>query len=118
MFLTLNHRRLDVYRTAQTLVTECYKIAAKLPLSEKYILSFQIRKAALSVPLNIAEGCSRKSPVERKRFFEIARSSVIEIDAALDIALSLGYLHNIDLNTIADLTVRSFRLLTGMLNAT
>ena len=51
----------------------------------------QIRRAALSVHLNIAEGCSRKSLIERKRFFEVSRGSVIEIDTALDIAIGLMY---------------------------
>jgi len=46
----------------------------------------QVRRAALSVHLNIAEGCSRKSKSERRRYFEIARGSVIEIDAAIGIA--------------------------------
>jgi four helix bundle protein len=49
----------------------------------------QIRRAAMSVHLNIAEGCSRKSIVERRRFFEIARGSVIEIDTAIGIAHKL-----------------------------
>ncbi len=49
----------------------------------------QIRRAALSVHLNIAEGASGKSEVERKRYFEISRGSIIEIDTALDIAFEL-----------------------------
>ena len=55
-------------------------------------MSQQIRRAALSVHLNIAEGCSRRSQAERKRFYEIARGSVVEIDTALDIAVDLKYL--------------------------
>ena len=58
----------------------------------------QIRRAALSVVLNIAEGCSRKSEAERKRFFEISRGSLIEIDAAFDIANELGTLEKTILN--------------------
>jgi four helix bundle protein len=54
-------------------------------------MASQIRRAALSVHLNIAEGCSRRSETERKRYYEVARGSLIEIDAALDIADSLNY---------------------------
>ena len=63
-----------------------------LPADEKFGMISQIRRAALSVHLNIAEGASRKSETERKRFYEVARGSVIEIDAALDIANGLNYL--------------------------
>jgi len=63
-----------------------------LPAEEKFGMITQIRRAGLSVHLNVAEGSSRKSAFERKRYFEIARGSVIEIDAALDIAFDLGYL--------------------------
>lgn len=57
-----------------------------LPTDEKFGMISQIRRAALSVHLNLAEGASRKSPVERKRFYEVARSSLVEVDAALDVA--------------------------------
>jgi four helix bundle protein len=56
----------------------------KFPVEEKFGVTSQIRRAALSVHLNIAEGASRKSEAERKRYYEISRGSVIEIDAALD----------------------------------
>ena len=60
---------------------------------EKFGMISQIRKAALSVHLNIAEGASRKSNAERKRYYEIA-GGFIEIDAALDIANDLAYFTN------------------------
>ena len=61
------------------------------PTEEKFDMVQQIRRAALSVHLNITEGCSRKSKIERIRYFEIAIGSVIEIDSALDIAFKLSY---------------------------
>jgi len=64
----------------------------RLTREERYNLIRQIRRAALSVHLNIAEGASGKSLGERKRFYEIARGSVIEIDAALDVAEDMGYI--------------------------
>lgn len=57
-----------------------------MPIDEKFGMITQIRRAALLVHLNIAEGFSRKSEAERKRYFEISRGSIIEIDAAMDIA--------------------------------
>ena len=95
MFLTLNHQKLDIYSISKSFVLECYKLTKHLPADEKFGMISQIRRAALSVHLNIAEGCSRKSEVERKRYYEIARGSLIEIDAALDVAKDLDYLKNI-----------------------
>ncbi|HXL55038.1 MAG TPA: four helix bundle protein, partial [Chitinophagaceae bacterium] len=91
MFLQLAHTKLDVYQFSQALALECYKITKQFSNEEKFAMVQQIRRAALSVHLNIAEGCSRKSKLERSRFFEIARASVIEIDTAIDIAHKLMY---------------------------
>lgn len=77
----------------------------------------QIRRAAISVYLNIAEGSSRKSEVERKRYYEIARGSVIEIDAALDIANDLGYLKNYDTIKLGEAMITSFKLLSGLIQS-
>jgi four helix bundle protein len=95
MFLKLNHQKLDIYGVSRQFVPECYRLTKSLPTEEKFGMITQIRRAALSVHLNIAEGASRKSETERKRYFEIARGSVIEIDAALDIAVDLKYLEGL-----------------------
>ena len=117
MFLTLNHQKLDVYSFSEKFVLECYKLTKTLPADERFGMTSQIRRAAVSVHLNIAEGASRKSGNERKRYFEIARGSIIEIDAAPDIAGGLNYLENYNLTTIAELIVRCFKILTGLINA-
>jgi four helix bundle protein len=78
-------------------------------------MSQQLRRAALSVHLNLAEGCSRKSLAERRRFYEIARGSVIEIDACLDIALKLEYVNMKNLNSVGESIVKTFKLLSGMI---
>jgi four helix bundle protein len=70
----------------------------------------------LSVHLNIAERSSRKSDAERKRYFEISRGSIIEIDAAIDIANDLDYLVNYDIKNLGTKMILCFRLLTGLIN--
>ena len=75
----------------------------------------QIRRAALSVHLNIAEGCSRKSEPERKRFFEISRGSVIEIDTAMDVACGLQYKAPEELDLLSSYLVNTFKQLTGLI---
>ena len=74
----------------------------------------QVRRAALSVYLNIAEGCSRKSVTERKRFFEISRGSIIEIDAVLDLAVKLNYNKKENLQLLGEYMQRTFSMLSKM----
>lgn len=116
MFLKLNHQKLDVYQASRKFVLECYKLSNQLPSEEKFGMISQIRRAALSVHLNIAEGSSRKSEAERKRYYEISRGSIIEIDAALDIANDLKYLERMDTGTLGNEMLNCFKLLTGMIN--
>jgi four helix bundle protein len=117
MFLQLAHTKLDIFRFSQELALECYRITKKFPTDERFALVHQIRRAAISVHLNIAEGCSRKSPNERKRYFEISRGSVIEIDSAIEIAFKLEYVIIEELKSLGDYIVKSFKLLTGMINS-
>jgi four helix bundle protein len=115
MFLKLNHQKLDVYSFSKVFVYECYKLTKHLPDSEKFGMISQIRRAALSVHLNIAEGASRKSEIERKRFYEISRSSIVEIDAALDIANDLEYLKDYDACNVGEAMIRCFKILSGLI---
>lgn len=117
MFLQLNYQKLDVFVTAKSFTLECYKFTKQLPAEEKFNMIQQVRRAALSVYLNIAEGCSRKSIVERKRFFEISRGSIIEIDAVLDLAIELDYNKKENLQTLGDFMQRTFSMLTKMITA-
>ena len=83
MFLKLKHTSLDVFIHSKQLALECYKITKQFPADEKFGMISQVRRAALSVHLNIAEGCSRKSGVERCGYFEMSRGSIIEIETLL-----------------------------------
>ncbi len=116
MFLQLNHQKLDVYTVSKSFVKECYKLTRGFPAEERFALCSQIRRAALSVHLNIAEGCSRKSEAERKRFYEVARGSLIEIDAALDVAENLDYCQKEGLQELGLLLTRCFSLLSKLLS--
>ena len=117
MFLTLGHTKLDVYAITRQFVKDCYQTVTKFPSEEKYILIQQIKRAALSVHLNVAEGGSRRSELERKRFYEIARGSVIEIDAALDIAADLGYCEAENLQVLGESLIKCFKYLSGLINS-
>ena len=116
MFLELAHTKLDVFIISKEFTLACYKETKMFPSEERFAMVQQIRRAALSVHLNVAEGCSRKSAAERKRFYEIATGSVIEIDTALDIAVKLGYTTKEQLIEPGVLLVRSFQLISKMIS--
>lgn len=97
------------------MLLECYKITSLLPQEEKYVLVSQIRRASLSVKLNIAEGASRRSPAERKRFYEVARSSVVEIDSAMEAVVDLKYVCLENLQELSVLLNRCFSMLCKMI---
>jgi four helix bundle protein len=115
MFLELKHTHLDVFKVAKEFVLSCYRETKDFPSEEKFAMISQIRRAALSVHLNVAEGCSRKSATERKRYYEIARGSLIEVDAALDIAVPLKYTSKEKLKELGVLMIRTFQLISKMI---
>lgn len=116
MFLELSHTKLDVFKVSKEFVLTCYKQTKDFPPEEKFGIISQIRRAALSVHLNIAEGCSRKSLAERKRFYEIARGSLIEVDTALDVAVNLNYVSKEKLAELGVLVLRTFQLISKMIS--
>jgi len=116
MFLQFAHTKLNVYQSSQQLALECYKITKLFPPDERFAMVQQIKRAALSVHLNIAEGASRNSANERRRYYEMARGSVIEIDAAIGIANQLLYVDMERLKPLGELIIKNFKLLSGMID--
>lgn len=116
MFLQLSHQKLDIYKISRAFVKSCYKASNAFPAEEKFNMISQVRRAALSVHLNIAEGASRKSEIERKRFYEIARGSAIEIDAALDLAEDMGYCIKENMQELGENMIRCFSMLSKLIN--
>ena len=85
------YKDLDVYQRSYRLAVEMHQIALKLPQHEQYGLSDQIRRAALSIPLNIAEGYGRSS-AEFKRFLRISLGSCNEVRVLIDFLSDLKYI--------------------------
>ncbi|MCW3075015.1 MAG: ribosomal protein [Flaviaesturariibacter sp.] len=115
MFLQLAHTKLDVFQSSKAFVLCAYAFVKAFPAEERYSLTSQIRRAALSVHLNIAEGSSRKSDPERRRFYEIARGSLIEVDTALDIAAALHYGDADALKELGETIIKTFKILSGLI---
>jgi four helix bundle protein len=115
MFLQLKHKSLDVYQTTRELVKEVYAVSLLLPDAEKFNMVQQIRRAALSVKLNLSEGSSRRSVLERRRYFEISRGSLVEVDAALETAVDLNYFTENKLEVVGKLLNKCFAMLSKMI---
>ena len=116
MFLKLSHTKMDIYKCSRELALSCYSLTKKFPADERFCLVQQIRRAALSIHLNLSEGCSRKSVPEHKRYFEISRGSVVEVDTALDIAQALNYSTLNEMQPTGDLIIRTFTMLSKMID--
>ena len=87
-----NYRELEVWKLSMSFVEAIYKALKTFPPEERYGICDQIRRAAVSVPSNIAEGFGRDTPKEFAHFLSIARGSLYEVMTQLEIASRLGYL--------------------------
>ena len=90
-----NHKDLIVWKKAMSLVEILYKITDNFPNNEMYELVNQIRRAAVSIPSNIAEGAARKSNNEFAHFLYVALGSLAELETQLLIAKRLKYINDI-----------------------
>lgn len=89
--MKFKYENLEVWKIAMRIVNKIYKITGNFPKNEMYGLTSQIRRSAISIPLNIAEGSGKKSPKEFSQFIRIAIGSLFETDTACKIALNLNY---------------------------
>jgi len=110
-----SYRDLIAWQKAMMLVTEIYRATKVFPIEERYGLSNQLRRAAVSVPSNIAEGQARFSGKEFYRFLSMARGSLVEIETQLVIAKNLEYLSRAHSAALLKSTAELGRILNGLL---
>ena len=108
-------RDLKAWQEAKSLATLSKSAIAKLPTYERYALGDQWRRASYSVALNLAEGNSRRGPREFRRYLDIARSSLHEIEGILELVDSLGYLEESELRLIRIKRANCARLVYALL---
>ncbi len=109
-----SHHRLDAWKEAMKLVKMTYNVTAEFPQEEIYGLTRQMRRAAVSVPSNIAEGAARNSNRELLQFLIIARGSLSELETQVLIAKDLGYHDGEQLINQINIT---FSRLSGLINS-
>jgi four helix bundle protein len=108
------HRDLVAWRKAMGLVRDIYRSTAEFPKHEMYGLASQLRRAAVSIPSNLAEGYGRNSRTELHQFVGMARGSLAEVETQLEIAGDLGYLRPEHAADLLERTAEIGRMLTGL----
>ncbi len=109
------HQRLKAWQHAQRLAVECVRTARNFPDYEQHALADQLRRACYSVPLNIAEGSTRRGTREYRRYLDTAWSSLAEVQTALEIARDVGYVEPADFGRLEALAVETSKTLYGLL---
>ncbi len=110
-----SYRELTVWQKSMDLVVEVYRIIKHLPKEEQYALSEQLRRSAISIPSNIAEGNGRSGLKEYVRFLNIARGSKNELETQLLICVRLNYLVYTDINRAMELSEEIGKMLNTII---
>ncbi len=107
-------QKLVAYTEARKLVKEIYRISSSFPIEERHGITSQIRRAAVSIPSNIAEGSGRRTYREKIRFLEIAYGSLMEAYCQLEVALDLGLILETELKDLKPYFFSVSRLINAL----
>jgi four helix bundle protein len=113
----MQYRDLDSWNRARSLVKQVYESTSTFPKTEMFGLTSQMRRCAVSIPSNIAEGSGREGPKELSRFLHIARGSAYELETQVVLATDLGFLPETDANLLLDELGHLCRLLQGQIRS-
>ena len=112
-----SYRQLIAWQKSMKLVADIYRVTRTFPKWELYGLVSQLRRAAISVPSNIAEGQGRRSTGEFKHFLGIARGSLLESETQILLALELQYLSSDDSERLLSASAEVGRIINGLMNS-
>jgi len=111
------HKKLDVWKVSMELVKRIYRITSSFPKQEAFGLTSQIRRSAVSIPSNIAEGAARQTNKELVNFLHVSQGSLSELDTQLDIAYELKYISGEDQQDLDNMMVRIDKMLSRLIAA-
>jgi four helix bundle protein len=111
------HKKLEAWRKAMDLIVEVYQVTGRFPSTERFGLSPQVQRAAVSIPSNIAEGAARGSTRGFLNALHIARGSLNELDTQLIIAQRLGYIRDTEAASLALRLGELDRILNGLITS-
>src|SRR5438270_8115621 len=115
--MSQSYRQLIAWQKAINFVSTIYTLTFKFPTEEQYGLTSQLRRAAVSIPSNIAEGQARFSKVDFRHFLRQSRGSLAEVETQLTISEKLGYISHDELEGFLLFTAELGRLLNGLINS-
>jgi len=111
------HKKLNVWQGAMKVAQMVYKLTNAFPADERFGLVSQMRRAAISIPSNIAEGAARQGKKEFKNFLSMAQGSLSELDTQLELAVLLSYLNQENLKEITEEMLKVDKMLTGLIRS-
>lgn len=112
-----NHRELQVWQKAMQVTENIYKVVRLLPKDETYALSDQMRRAAVSIPSNIAEGNARGTNKETIHFLYIAQGSRAEVETQLELCFRIGYIDKDTLDNVIAQLQEIGRMISGLIKS-
>ena len=111
------HKKLNVWKAAMKSAQIVYKLTNTFPADERFGLVSQMRRAAFSIPCNVAEGAARQGKKEFRNFVSMAQGSLSELDTQLELSVLLGYLGKYDLEEITSQLLGVDKMLTGLIRS-
>ena len=112
-----DYRKIRAWKLADDLALRVYDITDSFPKRELFGLTQQMRRAAVSIPANIAEGCVRKSKKDYFHFLNIAQGSLAELEYYVYFSFRLGYMNEEDYQSLSQMCVETARTLSGLAKA-
>ena len=111
------HKKLKAWQLAMDIATDVYRISENFPTVEKFGLTSQIRRCAVSVPSNVAEGAGRNTKKEFRNFLHISQGSLSELDTQLELALRFKFIDKNTWNLIDRKLLEEDKVLTGLIKS-
>ena len=112
-----DHNKLRAFQLADDLAVAVYEYTAPFPNTERFGLTSQLRRAAVSVPSNIVEGCARSTQTDYLRFLDIAYGSSCEVQYQLSLAYRLGLADEVSFDRTRDLAIESSKVIGGLIRS-
>lgn len=111
------HKRLQAWKRSMELAMAAYRVTRNFPAEERFGLTAQMRRAAVSVPSNIAEGAARRTAPDFVNFLHTARASLSELDTQLELALAFGYVDAAAVEPVEELMTTVDKTLAGLIKS-